>query len=122
MSARRLLTLLREGVLNTADGTKVYYQDDQTLRDALDLYAVTREQHDTGSPNLENDQAREIVHSLQRGGGLSEVQIGKLRQLLAKYAAEIKQLRASPDRHGQDFLDVPDHATARIIQKGSQFP
>lgn len=108
------LRRLREGALGLADGRSVYYQDDDTLRDAADLYAVLAETHATGSPNLENEQARGFVERLQSGGLLADVEIGRFLELLDKYADEIAVLRASPDRQGQDYLHEPDPSAARI--------
>lgn len=103
--------MFREASYETGDGQHVYYDDGpagkETLRDAADLYAVLDENHDTGSPNLENDQARGILGRLQSGAGLGEVHIGQLRKLMAKHAAAIAELRRSRDRDGQDLLAVP---------------
>lgn len=111
----RILRMLREGSYPTPDGEgSVYYVDDSTMRDAADLAAVLNEDHVTGSPNLENLQARNILDHLQTGAGLGEVQIGTLRKLVAKHRAKITALRASGDREGQDYLDVADPGSARM--------
>ncbi len=110
----RILRIIREGSYPAPDGRSVYYVDDDTMRDAADLAAVLKEDHTTGSPNLENLQARNILDHLQTGAGLGEVQIGTLRKLMAKHQAKIAALRASGDRDGQDYLDVADPGSARI--------
>jgi hypothetical protein len=98
------------------DGTKVWYDSGDAIRDVSDLYTVLDELHGTGSPNLENMQARGLLEHLQRGKGLGEAQVSVLRRLTAKHRAAIDRLRRSPDRHGQDLMDLPDEgAHARII-------
>lgn len=111
-----------EATYGEPGGTQVWYDNGHdAIRDATDLYTVLEEQHGTGSPNLENLQARDLVGHLQRGAGLGEVQIGLLRRLLAKHQAEIDQLRSSRDRDGQDVLDVPEGgAHERIITTGGR--
>lgn len=117
----------RRGVLEAArtreatygeGGTKVYYDAGDAIRDVTDLYTVLEENHTTGSPNLENMQARGLLERLQLGGGLGEAQIGVMRKLMAKHAPAIDALRISHDRQGQDLLELPDAgASARIIAK-----
>ena len=96
--------------------TRVYYDAGDAIRDVSDLYTVLSELHSTGSPNLENMQARGLLEHLQRGGGLGEAQIGLLRRLMMKHRAAIDRLRRSPDRDGQDIMALPEPgADARII-------
>lgn len=98
---------IREATYQLDDGRSVYYDDGrETLRDAADLYTVLAENHETGSPNLENGQARMLLDKIQQGGVLGEMHIGTLRKLLAKHSAAIAKLRKSRDRDGQDLLDV----------------
>lgn len=98
---------LREASYDLGDGRSVYFDDGkESLRDAADLYAVLEELHGTGSPNLENMQARYILDRMQQGGGLGEVHLNTLRDLTAKHAAKIAALRRTPDRRGQDMLHV----------------
>lgn len=104
---------IREGTYELGDGRSVYYDDGrETMRDAADLYTVLAENHQTGSPNLENGQARMLLDKLQSGGVLGEMHIGTLRKLLTKHAPAIAKLRKSRDRDGQDMLamasDGPD--------------
>jgi len=106
---------LREGTYQAGEDHEVYYQDDSTLADAAHLYAVLKEDADTGSPNLENELVREMVRQLQLGQLLGGDQVGKLLELLDKYADEIAAFRADPD-NAQDVLAVPDANTARIIR------
>lgn len=117
-----LLPVLREASYKLADGRSVFYDDGrETLRDAADLYAVLPEQTAGGSPNLENLQARHILDRLQTGLGLAETHIGTLRQLLSKHAKAIGELRRSPDRDGQDPLDLGSAGSdSRIITKGTR--
>ena len=111
-----MLHVLREGTYQLGDGRSVYYDDGPgTLRDAADLYAVLDEEHKTGSPNLENAQAKQILDMLQSGGGLGMVHIGTLRKLLTKHAAAIAKLRKSPDRDGQDPPDVASAGPESLI-------
>lgn len=113
---RTRLQRVRESVVPLADGHAVYVQDDQTVRDAADLYAALPEDHDTGSPNLENAIARGLLESLQRAGTLSPAQLAKLRQLLTKHRDKIEALRASPDRQGQDPMNEPDPNRANLVR------
>lgn len=106
---------LREGTYQAGKEHEVYFQDGQTLADVAHLYAVLKEDADTGSPNLENELVREMLHSLQLGQTLSNDQLGKLFELLAKYADEIAAFRDDPDS-AQDILAVPDGGTARIVR------
>jgi hypothetical protein len=112
-----MLRILREATYDTGDGRSVYYDNGrETLQDAADLYTVLAENHKTGSPNLENGQARMILDALQSGGRLGEMQIGTLRGLLAKHAAAIAKLRKSKDRDGQDLLATASEGSdSRII-------
>lgn len=102
------------------ENPKVWYDGGDAIRDASDLYTVLSEEHRTGSPNLENMQAKQIVDHLQRGGGLGEMQIGILRRLLAKHQGKIDQLRTSRDRDGQDILNVPEGSAHERIIGGGQ--
>lgn len=108
---------IREAAYDLPDGRSVYYDNGrETLQDAADLYTVLAENHKTGSPNLENGQARMILDALQSGGRLGEMQIGTLRKLLAKHAAAIAKLRKSKDRDGQNLLSVASEGPdSRII-------
>lgn len=118
---RRALRRLTEASYALPDGRKVWYDAGDALRDATDVYTVLSELHGTGSPNLENAQARDIVNRLQQGGGLGEVHIGTLRKLLAKHHARVRALRRSRDRHGQDMLDVASAGPeSRIINPGER--
>lgn len=118
----------REGsFVGPTDGGRVYFQDADTLRDAIDLYSVVSELAASGSPNVENQQALSLVSTLQGGTGLatvtgggvlSAVEVGQLLALMDKYSGEIAALRASPDRDGQDLLAVPDPETALLINEG----
>ena len=106
----------REATYGPDGGPKVWYDGGDAIRDAADVYTVVQELHGTGSPNLENTQAEGLIHHLQRGGGLGEMQIGLLRRLMTKHKAAIDKLRRSPDRDGQDILDLPPAgAENRII-------
>lgn len=96
--------LVREGSYQLPDGRSVYYSDAETLRDVADLYAVIDEQYDTGTPNLENDQARLMLETLGSGAPLEAWQVQQLTRLMDKYAQQIQALRTRPDRGGQDFL------------------
>ena len=90
---RALRRVLREGNYTLPDGRRVHFTDDQTLQDAADLYAVLSEHHTTGSPNLENQHAKRIVDSLQRGQHLPEVDIAMLYELLGKHQKAIGKYR-----------------------------
>lgn len=115
--AAALVPQIREAAYELGDGRSVWYDAGDAIRDATDLYTVLGENHHTGSPNLENAQAREILELLQRGGGLGEVHVGTLRKLIGKHRASIDRLRRSKDRDGQDMLSMaPDGPAARIIE------
>jgi hypothetical protein len=114
---------LREAAYELPDGRAVWYDDGrESLQDAADVYAVLPETLTaTGSPNLENLQARHILDRLQTGQGLGEVHIATLRGLLSKYRAQVDALRRSPDRRGQDMLALaPDGPAARIIDSNER--
>lgn len=107
----------REAAYQLGDGRSVYYDDGrESMRDAADLYAVLPELTSGGSPNLENLQARHLLDRLQTGMGLAETHIGTLRGLLTKHKPAIDALRKSPDRDGQDPLNVASAGSdSRII-------
>lgn len=112
---RDRLARLREGEFK-AGTHRVYFQNKDTLRDAADLYAVLAEQADNGSPNLENEQAKGMIETLQQGKLLDGDQLNRLLELVKKYAADLAEYRASDD-HSQDILAVPSKPadTARIL-------
>ncbi len=110
---RDLLSVVREGTYGV--GQQVYYEDANTYKDVTDLYTVLSQEIGNGTPNLENSQVEGIAASIQDGYPLSDVEIGVLQRLLAKYKTQIDALRASPDHAGQDYLAVPDPGTARIV-------
>ena len=107
----------REAAYQLADGRSVYYDDGrESLQDAADLYSVLPEDAPTGSPNLENLQARHILDRMQTGQGLGEQHIGTLRTLLGKHRSKIEALRRKRDRDGQDVLHVASAGSdSRII-------
>lgn len=97
-------------------GTEIYYEDGDTYRDITDLYTVLKQNRaDTGSPSLENGQVESLARTVYENRPLSLVEIGLLAKLKGKYADALAQLRAIPDRDGQDYLAVPDPATARLV-------
>lgn len=108
---------VREGTYQTHDGRQVYFDDGkQSLQDAADLYAVLSENHKTGSPNVENQQALHILARLQSGDGLGELHIGTLTALLRKHGKAIAARRAARNRDGQDLLAMaPDGPAARMM-------
>jgi hypothetical protein len=109
-----VLARLREGSYTTETGQNVSFTDGQTRTDAQDLYAVLKEEHATGSSNLENDIARQILTDLSAGKPLDNAQWGALHALLAKYAPQIAKLRASPDHHGQNYDAVAPDGKGRL--------
>ena len=113
LSDSMLLVALREGTYQAGSHT-IYFQDSQTAIDAAHLYAVIKENADTGSPSLENDIALGFVEDLQQKGSLSNDQLAKFLELLEKYADEIKAFRAGDD-NGQDLFALPDGNSARIL-------
>lgn len=109
---------LAEASYQLSDGRSVYFDDGrESLRDAADLSAILPEKDATGSPNLENLQARHLLDRLQQGLGIKEHHIGTLRALMNKHADKLAKYRAS--RTGQDPLWIaspgPD---SRIINPG----
>lgn len=110
---------LLEAAYHLSDGRSVYYDDGrETIRDAADLYAVLPETTSSGSPNLENLQARHLLDRVQTGQGLAETHIATLRKLLKKHRVAVDRLRQSKDRRGQDPLDVGSAGSdARIINR-----
>jgi hypothetical protein len=110
-----LLARVREGVYGAPGSPRVYFEDADTYKDITDLYSILKQNLDTGSPNLENSQVEGLAASIQDGYPLSAVEIGVLQRLLAKYAKDLAELRASPDRQGQDYTSVPDAGTARLV-------
>jgi hypothetical protein len=114
---RELDQRLREGTFGGAKyGTpEVFYEDSSTYADVADLYSILDQNRGTGSPSLENAQIENLAETMMRGKSLSDVQIGVLKQLMAKYKTRIEKLRASPDREGQDYTSSPDPGTARLV-------
>lgn len=110
------LSPLREGSYTNADGSVIAYLDAQTVQDARDLYAVLQEQAPSGSSNLENDQIRAILTSLQAGQQLDDAQWGAFHHLRDKYASALTALRASADRKGQDYSAVAEPGTGRVMK------
>jgi hypothetical protein len=104
----------------TVPGGAVWYDAGDAVKDAADLYTVLSEQHKTGSPNLENLQARTLLTHLQAGGKLAEQQIGLLRGLMAKHQRDIDVLRCQPNHGGQDLMAVPTAGSETRIIKPNQ--
>jgi hypothetical protein len=112
---------MREGTYGGENGGDiVYYEDANTRQDVADLYAVVPELTPAGSPNLENSKLRGIQEHIERGQQLAPVEIGVVRELLAKYGDQVKKLRESPDREGQDLHSKPDPGTARVVDRQEQ--
>jgi len=110
-----VLGRVREGTYGAPGQPQVYFEDASTYADVTDLYSVLAQERGNGTPNLENSQIEGIAASIQDGYLLSDVEIGVLQRLLAKYREQIDALRASPDHEGQDYTAVPDPGTARIV-------
>jgi len=106
---------MREATYGADGQPQVHYEDGDTYRDCTDLYTVIKNDLGTGSESLENQQASNLVALMKEGYPLSDVQVGLLQRLLAKYKPQIEALRASPDKEGQDYTDVPEPATARLV-------
>lgn len=103
-TARRIM---REGEYGKGSGTLVYYQDENTLQDAADLWAVLEELDPaSGSANVDNTIAYSLLETLQQGRLLSEGQLAYLRELLDRYATQIEAYRAA-GRPTQDLLQEP---------------
>lgn len=117
---------LREASMELHDGRHVYYDDGPmgraTLQDAADLSAVLAENHTTGSPNLENMQARHILDRLQTGQGLGQVHLGTLVSLLRKHRGQVEQYRATRNRDGQDPMVVASDGAGAGITKAGDLP
>jgi hypothetical protein len=114
--ARRMIRRLREGSYSSkvnGASVSVPFTDAETTRDVHDLYVVLSELHSSGSPNLEIQQARQLIAGLEEGRSLSTVEQALLGRLLARHASEIRALRRSPDKQGQDFAAVPTAGTGR---------
>jgi hypothetical protein len=101
---------LEEGSYTTPSGS-IYYQDQQTVRELQELYGALEEQAQTGSPNLENQQALAMLRRVQSGALLSEAEISTMRKLLAKHAA----ILGSDPADGRHMMDA-DIPTARLDQ------
>jgi hypothetical protein len=114
--ARVLIRRMREGRYATRVNGQVVttaFTDGDTIREVADLLVVLGEEHSSGSPNLEIAQIRGMGGDLESGKPLTAVQQALLGKLLAKYGPEIRLLRRSPDRQGQDFLAVPTQGAGR---------
>lgn len=109
---------VREGVYGAPGQPQVCFEDGDTYKDVTDLYTVLDQERGNGTPNLENSQVEGIAASIQDGYPLSNVEIGVLQRLLAKYKERIAALRASADQEGQDYTSVPDPGTARLAVGG----
>lgn len=110
---------LREASYGVEGGPQVYYETGDTYRDLTDLFTVLEQDRGTGSPNLENAQVEDMARSIYERHPLSAMQIGVLKQLMAKHGPALKALRAKADREGQDYTAAPDPATARLVTGGS---
>ncbi len=111
---------MREGTYGVDGGPQTYYEDAQTRQDVSDLYACVPELTPAGSPNLENSKLRGILENVEHGRQMSNVELATVRELLDKYADQVKALRASPDREGQDLHHVPDPSQARVVDRAEQ--
>lgn len=110
-------TVMREATYQAGDRT-IYYEGADTWEDITDLYTLLEQHLETGSPNLENAQIEKLADVVASGRSLSDVDIGVLVRLLKKYEGPLAELRATPGKGGQDYTDVPDPATARIVSDG----
>jgi hypothetical protein len=95
---------------------KVYYEDDDTLAELQDLFTVLPVTLPNGSPNLANEIVKAMIADVQHGHPLSPVQIGKFLELRSTHADAIAKLRARSGKGGQDYMDVPNPATARLVE------
>lgn len=112
------LLRVREGTYGAPGQPQVYFEDGETYEDVTDLYTVLEADRGNGTPNLENAQVEHLAACMLAGYPLTDVQIGLLQRLLNKHADAIAALRATPDREGQDYTDVPDPGTARLTTGG----
>jgi hypothetical protein len=115
LGGRDLGTLLRvrEGTYGAPGQPQVYYEDGDTYKDVTDLYQVLPVESGDGTKHLENAQVEHLGACMLSGYPLSDVQIGVLQALLAKYADAIAALRADQE---QDYTNVPDPGTARLVK------
>lgn len=97
-------------------GKEVAFEDEGAYKDVCDLFSVLDQNRDTGSPSLENRQAESLGATMQEGKPLSTVQIGLLRELMARHQSEIDALRASPEYAGQNYTSTPDPGRARMVE------
>ena len=67
-------------------GLKVFYEDGDTYRDVTDLYRVLPVESGDGTKHLENAQVEAMGSKMLSGYPLSDVDVGLLQKLLAKYA------------------------------------
>lgn len=109
---------LREGVYGGNGTPRVYYEDAGTYEDVTDLYTILDTETPDGTKDLENAQVEDLATSMLKGYPLSDVQIGVLKRLLEKYSTQIAELRATPDKDGQDYTDVPNPGVARLVTTG----
>src|SRR5437870_2651234 len=91
-TCRMPMSRVREGTYQLADGREIYFQDGSTYRDLSDLYSVLSNQKPDGTINLENAQVESLATQMLSGYPLSDVEIGVLRKLLAKYNDRIAAL------------------------------
>lgn len=115
-AVRSLRARVREATYDIGDKKVLYNSGGDVTRLAEDLYAVIRENHTTGSSNLENDQIRQILTDLHTGREPSDAQYGVIQALERKYSAKLKALRASPDHQGQDYSKTAPEGAGRIVK------
>ncbi len=94
---------------------EIYVEGPDTLALLQDLFTVLPEHLPTGSMNLENEIVKTMIQDVQNGHALAPAALGKLKDMLVKYAPAVKALRASKDKKGQDYAAVPDPSTGRTV-------
>jgi hypothetical protein len=108
----REATRLREGTYGAPGQPQVYYEDAGSYRDITDLYQLLDSETPDGTKKLENAQVENLAARVLSGYPLTDIDIGVLQRLLAKYQTQLQALREDPDY--DDYTSVPDPGTARL--------
>ena len=105
---------LRESSFGAGD-EETFYPSPDTQELLQDLFTCLPETLPNGSENLEAAVVKRMLEDLTRGHQLAPVDVAKMKELVVKHQSEIKALRESRDKQGQDFDAVPDPASGREV-------
>jgi hypothetical protein len=100
---------------------RVQVTDDDALRDVADLWAVVKGEYN-GTPSTESDALKNMLGDLQHGKPLSDPQFALKARLLDKYAAALKEFRASPESDTEGYIPLPPTGSGRLMEAVALLP